>query len=327
MNIFDKKPYLIANLGFNFIDIAKKEDISVIDAAKLMIDEAKSCGIDSVMFQLDCLEDSQFDEFGVDEYIILFDYCNRVGIKFLAEPFDFDSADYFDEFVDVYKISSCDLTNTPFIKHVASKNKPILLFTGASTLKEIKVAVNAIEDVSTVDIAIFHSVLSYPVDYRDTNLLMIKDLANHFPDYEIGYADHSKVDENMLILTTAVNYGASIIEKYFTLDKTLTSGNHCHSMDPDDVIKFKNNLNTLSTINGFLNKQPLICESSARKEFRKSIVAKVDITKGDVISESDIEFKRPGTGIYPSQIDDIIGKTATRNVSKGTLIDFEMLMD
>ena len=308
--------------------VSQKEEISQMDAVKLMIDEAKSCGVDAVMFQLEYLgSNCQHDDFGVEEYRILADYCKGVGIDFMATPFDLDSADYLDDLIDVYKISSSDLTNIPFIKYVASKNKPILLFTGASTLKEIKDAVNAIEDVSTVDIAIIHSVLSYPTDYRDANLLMIKDLAQHFPDYEIGYADHCIADENMSVLTTAYNYGATILEKYFTLDKTLSGNDHCHSMDCDDVNKFRNNLNFSYTINGFINKQPLICEAFARKEFRKSIVAKKDIKKGDVISQDNIDFKRPGSGISPGQMDEIIGKTANRYLAEGTLIDFEMLDD
>lgn len=349
MNIFSKRPFLIAEIGVNFYDIAKKEGISDIDAAKLMIDEAKSCGVDAVKFQSykaetiasrnspaywDLTEEpttsqfelfKKFDKFGDDEYRQLADYCREVGIMFLSTPFDFDSVDYLDEFMDVYKISSSDLTNIPFIKYIAGKNKPILLSTGASTLKEIKDAVNAIEEVSTVDIAIMHCVLSYPTSFEDANLLMIKDLEQNFPDYEIGYSDHTKPDENMMVLTTAYNYGAVILEKHFTLDKTLTGNDHYHAMDPSDVVKFRKNVEFISKINGYRNKQPLICESSARKEARRSIVAKMDIKKGEMISESNITFKRPGTGISPARLDEVLGKIAAEDICEDTLIDFEML--
>ena len=226
--------------------------------------------------------------------------------------------------MDIYKISSSDLTNIPFIKYIAGKNKPILLSTGAATLNEIRAAVNAIEEVSTVDIAIMHCVLSYPTAYEDANLLMIKDLAENFPDYEIGYSDHTKPDKNMMVLTTAYNYGATILEKHFTLDKTLQGNDHYHAMDPDDVIKFRENVNFLSKINGMKNKQPLICESSSRKQARRSIVAARDIKKGDVITSEDLTFKRPGTGIYPSEIDEVIGKTAKVDISEDELLDFDM---
>lgn len=349
MKIFNKQPFLIADIGVNFYGIAEKQGMSDMDAAKLMIDEAKICGVDAVKFQSYKAEsivsrdssaygdlsdepvDSQFerfkkfDKFGVDEYRELAEYCRQVGIKFLSTPFDFESADYLDEFMDVYKISSSDLTNIPFIKYVAQKNKPILLSTGAATMREIKEAVKAIEDVSLVDIAIMHSVLSYPTSYEDANLLMIKDLANTFPDYEIGYSDHTKPDVNMVVLTTAYNYGATILEKHFTLDKSMTDCDHCHAMDPSDVYKFKKNVVFLSKINGRINKQPLICESSARKEARRSIVAKTDIKRGDVISKSNITFKRPGTGIPPREVDDVLGRTAARDIGEDTLIDYGML--
>ena len=349
MNIFNKKPFLIAEIGVNFYDIAKKEGISDMDAAKLMIDEAKKCGVDAVKFQSykaetiasrnspaywDLSEEpttsqfelfKKFDKFGVGEYKQLADYCKNVGIMFLSTPFDFASVDYLDEFMDIYKISSSDLTNIPFIKYIASKNKPILLSTGASTLSEIKQAVEAIEEVSDVDIAIMHCVLSYPTAYEDANLLMIKDLAEHFPDYEIGYSDHTKPDENMAVLTTAYNYGATILEKHFTLDKTLQGNDHYHGMDPNDVVKFWKSIDFLSRINGMKNKQPLICESSARKEARRSIVALRDIKKGEEISREDLTFKRPGTGIYPSEIENIVGKIAKENIPEDSLLDFDML--
>ena len=263
MNIFNRYPVLIAEIGVNFYDLAEQEGISNMEAAKYMIDEAKDCGITVVEFQSYKAEsivsltdegaaESQYeslkrtDEFGVDEYRELAEYCQYKGMKFLSTPLDFESVDYLDEFMDIYKISSFDITNIPFIKYIASKNKPILLSTGASTIREIKQAVSAIEEVSFVDIAIMHSVLSFPTSYEDANLLMIKDLAENFPDYEIGYSDHTKSDENMSLLTTAYNYGANILEKHFTIDKSLPGEDHEYSMDPDDVIKFQWNVHFLS---------------------------------------------------------------------------------
>lgn len=349
LNIFNKKPFLIAEIGVNFYDIAEKEGISDMDAAKLMIDEAKSCGVDAVKFQSykaeriaipispaywDLSEEptesqfelfKKFDKFGVEEYHELADYCRQVGIMFLSTPFDFESVDYLDEFMDVYKISSSDLTNIPFIQYVASKNKPILLSTGAATMKEIRDAVRAIEDVSTVDIAVMHCVLSYPTAYEDANLLMIKDLARNFPNYEIGYSDHTKPDEDMMVLTTAYNFGATILEKHFTLDKTLSGKDHNHAMEPSDVSKFRKNVEFLSKINGSSNKQPLICEASARREARRSIVAKRNIKKGETILSEDVAFKRPGTGISPAEIGSVVGKTAKEDIYENTLIDFQML--
>lgn len=338
MKIFYKTPFLIADIGVNYYDIAQKEEISDIDAAKLMILEAKKAGVDAVKFESYKTENiiseqsqdqfdlfKKYDKFGEDEFRQLADYCAELKIKFFSTPLDFESVDYLDEFMDIYSISSSDLTNIPFIQYVAKKNKPILLLTGAATLNEIKQAVRAIEEVSTVDIAIMHSVLAYPTEYRDANLAMIKDLAINFPDYEIGYSDHTRPDSNMFVLTTAYNYGADIIEKHFTLDKSLPGNDHEHSMDPEDVMIFKTNVGFLSQISGMKNKQPLICESSAKRESRRSIVSTKDIKKGDIITPDAITFKRPGTGISPALIDDVVGKTASVDIAADSLIDFDMI--
>lgn len=338
MNIFYKKPFLIADVGVNYYDIAQKENISEMDAAKLMILEAKKAGVDAVKFESYKTENiiskqsadqfdlfKKYDQFGREEFRELCEYCHELKIIFLSTPLDFESADYLDEFMDIYPISSSDLTNIPFIQYIAKKNKPMLLLTGAATLNEVKQAIVAIEEVSTVDIAIMHSVLAYPTEYNDANLAMIKDLAQSFPGYEIGYSDHTKPDSNMFVLTTAYNYGAGIIEKHFTLDKSLPGNDHNHSMDPEDVMIFKTNIAFLSQINGMKNKQPLICESSSKRESRRSIVSVCDIKKGEKITSDFITFKRPGTGIPPSQINDVVGKTALEDISKDTLIDFGMI--
>ena len=340
---------MIGEIGVNFYDIAKKENITPMDAAKLMIKEAKNAGIDAVKFQTykaekiasrnspaywDLDEEpttsqfelfKKFDSFGSEEYRELAEYCREVGIMFLSTPFDFEAIDFLDDLMDVYKISSSDLTNIPFIKAIALKNKPIILSTGASTLKEIKEAVNAIEEVSNVDIGLMHCVLSYPTKDEDANLLMIKDIKEQFEGYDIGYSDHTKPDDKMLILTTAYLYGANIIEKHFTLDKTLTGNDHYHAMDVEDVKTFNENIGLINKIKGKKVKQPLVCESSSRKEARRSIVASKDIKKGEKITKDNITFKRPGTGISPSKVDEIIGMNANEDIAEDTLLTYEML--
>ena len=349
MSIFNKRPFLIGEIGVNFYDIAKKENITPMDAAKLMIKEAKNAGIDAVKFQTykaekiasrnspaywDLDEEpttsqfelfKKFDSFGSEEYRELAEYCREVGIMFLSTPFDFEAIDFLDDLMDVYKISSSDLTNIPFIKAIALKNKPIILSTGASTLKEIKEAVNAIEEVSNVDIGLMHCVLSYPTKDEDANLLMIKDIKEQFEGYDIGYSDHTKPDDKMLILTTAYLYGANIIEKHFTLDKTLTGNDHYHAMDVEDVKTFNENIELINKIKGKKVKQPLVCEFSSRKEARRSIVASKDIKKGEKITKDNITFKRPGTGISPSKVDEIIGMNANEDIAEDTLLTYEML--
>lgn len=330
MNIFNKQPFLIAEISFNY-DVLVSDDFSFFDVIGLLVKQAKESGVNGINFHvgdseiLHCnfKESKLKDMLSIEEYKQLADCCHENSITVIVTPADFDVVDSLDDFVDAYKIPASDLTNIPFIEYVASKKKPVLLSTAAATINEIHQAVDSIEDQSNFKIGIMHSVLSYPTSLEDANLSMIKDLADNFKDYNIGYSDYTKSDNNMFVLTTAYNYGAIILEKFFTLDKSLKGQEY--SMDADDVRIFRLNVGILSKINGFKNKQPLICESSSRKNLRKSIVAKRDIKAGDVLSESDVEFKRPGTGISPAEIKNVLGKTANINIDKGSLIEFEMI--
>lgn len=349
MNIFQKKPFLIAEIGVNYYDIAQKEDISNMDAAKLMIKEAKFAGADAVKFQSykadtiasknspsywDTNEEpttsqyelfKKFDSFGKEEYIELAKYCNELGILFLSTPFDFDSIEYLDEIMDVYKISSSDLTNIPFIRAIAKKQKPVILSTGAATIEEVKLAIKTIENEGNKKIGLMHCVLSYPTEYEDSNLSMIKYLKDNFKDYDIGFSDHTRPDDKMLVLTAAYLYGANIIEKHYTLDKTLKGNDHYHAMDPNDIKKFKENIEFIKLINGRYDKVPLECEGESRKQARRSIVANQDILAGEVINESMLTFKRPGTGISPIELDKILGKKSKVDIKEDTLLKYSML--
>jgi N-acetylneuraminate synthase len=331
MRIFPEKPFLIAEIGVNYYDIANKKSISNMDAAKLMIKEANDAGADGVKFQSykadtiasknspaywDMNEEptssqyelfKKFDSFDKEDYEELSRYCKDIGITFLSTPFDFDSIGYLNDLMDFYKISSSDLTNTPFIKEIARKQKPIIISTGASTIEEIETAINTIENEGNNKIGLMHCVLSYPTNYEDANLLMIKNLKELFPKYDIGFSDHTKPDESMLVLTTACLYGADIIEKHFTLDKSLKGNDHYHAMDPSDIRKFKENISFIKSINGQYMKEPLKCEEDSRKQARRSIVASKNIAIDKIITEDMLTFKRPGTGISPNDINAILG--------------------
>lgn len=350
MSIFKNEPFLIAEIGVNYYDIAKKENISNMDAAKLMIRKAKESGCDGVKFQTykaetiasrnspaywDLNEEpttsqfelfKKFDSFGKEDYEELSEYCNNIGIMFLSTPFDFESVDYLDKFMDIYKISSSDLNNIPFIKKIASKKKPIILSTGASYLKEVDEAINAIKEIDeNIEIGLLHCVLSYPTAYEDANLLMIKNLKESYPEHEIGYSDHTKPDKEMLTLTTAYLYGAKILEKHFTLDKTLKGNDHYHAMNPDDVKVFRKNINLIKKLNGQYEKMPLKCEEESRLQARRSIVAKNKIKKDQVINEDDLTYKRPGSGISPNEINKVLGKKAAVDIEIDDIINYNMI--
>ncbi len=344
-----KGAYIIAEIGVNYYDIAQKENISIMDAAKLMIDGAVEAGCHAAKFQTykaekiasknspaywDLGEEptssqyelfSKFDSFGEKEYKQLADYCRNKNIEFLSTPFDFDAADYLYELMPIYKISSSDITNFPFLRHIAKKGKPLILSTGAATLGEIESAVNAVKDEGNENVSLMHCILSYPTNYKDANLQMINHLKAVFPNMLIGFSDHTRPDESMLVLTTAYLYGAKIIEKHFTLDKMLKGNDHYHAMDISDCKKFISNLEMIEVINGEYLKKPLTCEAQSRKQARRSIVAAYNIPAGTTISKEMITYKRPGTGLPPGLAEYVIGRSAKVNIEEDSLFTWEMI--
>jgi sialic acid synthase SpsE len=341
------KPFIIAEAGVNYYDIAKKENIGLIEAAKWMVNEAASAGADAIKFQTykaeklvskfspaywDTTKEStksqydlfkKYDKFGEDEYGELAKFAKEKNVIFMSTPFDENAVDFLDELMPVFKISSSDITNLPFIEYVAKKQKPIFLSTGASTIEEIKEAVHTIEKERNNQIVIMQCILNYPTKYEDANLGMIKHLKKIFPDYLVGYSDHTLPDSSMLVLTTAVLLGAMIIEKHFTLDKSLKGNDHYHSMDLEDLRRSVSNLELLQKIIGREEKEPLGTELSARKYARRSIIAKVDIPKDIVITKDMVVFKRPGTGIAPKFLEKVFGKKAKREIKEDEIIKWE----
>lgn len=343
--IKDGKFALIAEIGVNYYDIAVKENITPMDAAKLMIKEAKEAGIHAVKFQTykagtlaakaspsywDLTEEpttsqyelfQKFDSFGYEEYKELKEYSDSLGIEFLSTAFDYESADYLDELMDIYKISSSDLSNIPFIEHQAKKNKPILLSIGASELAEVELAVDTIRAHNNQPLVLLHCVLEYPTPLEHANLLKIETLKNQFPDLYIGYSDHTKPTESNDVIKTAYNLGAIVVEKHYTLDKTLKGNDHYHAMDPADARRILSDIDTLDMLRGNGEIKCLPTEATARKNARRSIVSLGDIKKGEIITKDKLTFKRPGTGISPDKIDEVIGKTALVDICDDTILD------
>ncbi|MBN2723915.1 MAG: N-acetylneuraminate synthase family protein [Deltaproteobacteria bacterium] len=345
----EANPFIIAEIGVNYYDIAEKYGISVIEAAKKMILSALESGAHAVKFQSykagkiasknspaywDQTEEptnsqyelfKKFDHFGEEEYRELARFTEKTGGIFCSTPFDFGSADYLEELMPFYKISSSDITNLPFIRHISEKGKPVLLSTGASTIGEIERAVAAVEETGNTRICIMHCVLSYPTMFEDANLNMIKHLRAVFPDYISGYSDHTRPDFSMMVLTTAWLYGAQVIEKHFTLDKTLKGNDHYHAMDPDDLKIFVNNCKMIKEINGQYRKEPLACETGSRKQARRSIVAVRNLNEGEILSKDMVTFKRPGAGISPGELEKVLGRKLKKNLPEDEFLTWEHL--
>lgn len=343
------KPYLIAEMGVNFYDTAKQMNITPLEAAKLYIDKAAETGIDCAKFQSykantivsknspaywDTTKEAtktqyelfqKFDSFGEKEYRELCEYTHSKGMDFTSTPFDYASADYLYDMVDFYKISSSDLSNIPFIKHIGKKGKPVYMSVGASYLSEVDEAVRALKEVGCKDIVIFHCVLSYPTDPKNANLRIIETLKKDFPDVRVGFSDHVAPDETMMTLATAYLLGAEVIEKHFTLDKTLPGNDHYHAGDPSDFKKAIENFKWIDDVLGSPEKTVLDCELVPRREARRSLVLTRDMKAGEVIKESDLMPKRPGTGISPKFADIVIGRSVKDDLKEDTILTWDMV--
>lgn len=327
-------PYLIAEIGVNHE--------GSMDLAKRLVDEAKEGGADAVKFQSyragtlaskdspaywDTSKEptrSQFelfskhDKFWKTEFEALKQYCDDVDIEFMSTPFDIESSIFLNDLMSVFKISSSDITNKPFITHLASFDKPIILSTGASRIDEVERAKSWIDETGN-KLSLLHCVLSYPTTDADANLQMITDLRKKFPDTIIGYSDHTLPGE-MLVLEVATLLGAIIIEKHFTHDKTLLGNDHYHAMDMNDIKVFKNNMLKRRPFLGTLAKEPLPCEAKAVRHARRSLVASRDIQKGEIIEARDLTWKRPASGICPSEIENVIGKAVVRDIKTDQIL-------
>ena len=340
--------YLIAEAGVNYYEIAEKNHISVLDAAKLMIRRAKEAGADAIKFQTykaETLtrEDSpgswdrndvavetmyelfkMYDHFGEEEYVQLSEYAREVGIDFMSTPFDYESIDYLDKYMDVYKISSSDISNFPLIERIAKKNKPIIMSVGASDENEINKAIEVIQKFNDKQLTLLHCVLEYSTPYEHANLRKIVSLKQKYPEMIIGYSDHTKPDKCMDVLKTAYVLGAQVIEKHYTLDKTIKLRNdHFHAMDPDDIEKAKAGIEFAKSILGSGELKCLESEKHTRSSVRRSAVSMRDIRAGEILSEEMIIFKRPGDGLSPEDVQKYIGKKVKRDIAEDTKIHIE----
>lgn len=340
---------LIAEIGVNYYDIAQKLNISLMEAAKYMVLAAKNAGIHAVKFQTykaetlaskyspsywDLSEEpttsqyelfKKFDTFGESEYQELSAFCQQIGIEFCSTPFDFTSADYLEPMMGVYKISSSDLTNIPFIAYMAKKRKPILLSIGASNREEIDAAVACIRTYNDKDLVLLHCVLEYPTPYDHANLAKIQTLHAAYPEAHIGYSDHTKPDIECDVIKTAYLLGATVVEKHFTVDKTLKGNDHYHAMDPHDAKRILAAIERIDRLKGNAELAALPSEAKARENARRSIVAAVEIPAGTRIEESMLTFKRPGQGISPSDLSRVIGKTTSRQIERDVVLTWEMI--
>lgn len=337
----DAPPYVIAEIGVNHEnDVARAcrmirqiaaagaqaAKFQTYDAAKLASRfspaywdrEKEPTGSQFELFR-------KYDRFGASEYRQLADACRSAGIAFLSTPFDVDAVELLSPLVPAFKVASADITNLPLLEAVAGQHKPVLLSTGASTIDEIKSAVAFVERHGAPTVALLHCVLSYPTATSDANLNAIGTLQKEFPGHPIGYSDHVPPDPDMLTLTLAYALGARIIEKHFTDDKSLPGNDHYHAMDQHDLRHAITQCERARELLGSGVKTVAPAEESARRFARRSLVAARDLPEGHALALDDLHIKRPGTGIPPTALHDVVGRRLTRQVLEDEILTYEHL--
>jgi N-acetylneuraminate synthase len=338
-SIGGKNPcFIIAEAGVNHngdIEIAKK-----------LVDAAKASGVDAIKFQTFKAENvvtktadsaiyanrnmgKNFKQLNLlkkvelkyEDFEKINEYCNKKNILFLSTPHSFDAIDFLEKIVPAYKFGSGDLTNIPSLVYAAKKNKPIILGTGMATLEEIKYAVNEIKKAGNKRIIVLHCTTNYPCPLNEVNMNAMVNLKKEL-DCLVGYSDHTM---GITIPIMARTLGAVIIEKHFTLDRSLTGPDHRASLEPEELKKMVEEIRNVEKALGSFEKKPTNSEREIKKYVRKSLVANVDIKKGEKITRNMIKIKRPGYGIEPVNLKKIVGKTAVKKIRADEVLTWKKI--
>jgi N-acetylneuraminate synthase len=313
-----------------------------LELALRLVDAAKASGADAVKFQTfraDLLAtrsahkapyqerttaevESQFEmlerlQLDAAAHRRLIDHCRQVGIQFLSSPFDVQSADLLATMdVPLYKVPSGEITNLPFLEHLARKGRPLILSTGMSTLGEVEEAVHVLQDAGATQLTLLHCVTEYPAPYAEVNLRAMRTLKLAF-GLPVGYSDHTLGIE---IAVAAVALGAEVIEKHFTLDRSLPGPDHSASLEPDELREMVAAIRHVEAALGTGIKNPAPCELPNLSVARKSVVAARSLPTGHLLVTGDLDIKRPGNGLAPKLLPTLIGRTLRTGVAKDEMI-------
>ena len=315
--------------------------------AKNLVDAAAEAGADAVKFQTFRAEElvsasapkaryqkettgtdeSQLEmikrlELSADAFQALSKHCESRKILFLSSPFDPQSVDLLENLnILAYKVPSGEINNWPFLEHIASKHKPVILSTGMCYLSEVDEAIRVLESAGCTELALLHCTSSYPASAASSNLRAMQTLATAFQK-PVGLSDHTLGPE---IPLAAVALGGCIIEKHLTLDKSLPGPDHQASMDPIELRSLIRAIRNVESAMGDGIKRPNASEEDVRNVARRSILTRQAIPQGARITRDMLVFKRPGTGIPPSKLSTVVGRRAAREIPADTLIQVEDL--
>jgi len=315
-----------------------------IELAKQLIDIAVEAKVDIVKFQTaipelvvsknatkaeyqkkETGEGSQLDmirkiHFELDVYIELQKYCEDKNIQFLSSPFDHISIDFLDKMgMEIFKVPSGEITNKPYLEHIGKLNKPVIISTGMCELYEIERAIDTLLSVGVKksDLTILHCNTEYPTPMVDVNLKAMNALGEKF-GVKVGYSDHTIGIE---VPIAAVALGATVVEKHFTIDKKMIGPDHKASLDPQELKDMVIGIRNIEKALGSSLKEPTTSELKNRDIARRSIHLANDIKKGEALKKTDIVMKRPGNGISPYDIDNIIGKLVKRDLLNDSILN------
>jgi len=329
----DYPVYVIAEIGINH-----QGDVEI---AKQLIKAAAAAGANAAKFQKRSIgriltqeglempyenrnsfgktygEHKRALELTESEYAELLAYARECNIDFTASGWDEESIDFLDTLgIAFFKMASADLTNIPLLTHTARKGKPMILSTGMADIGMVRTAVNAVQPLNS-QLAILQCTSTYPSSFEEINLEVLNTFRNEFPKSVIGYSGH---ELGIAITAAAVALGAKIIERHFTLDRTMKGGDHAASLEPGGFAKLVRDVRHIELALGSRNKRVQDSEGPVFRKLAKSVVSAVDLNPGMVISRDMLTTKGPGTGISPTRMNDLIGKHVLHNIAADVVL-------
>jgi N-acetylneuraminate synthase len=315
------------NLARELVCAAAEAGADAVKFQTFCAEQLASCRAPKAVYQLNVTDTNESQlamlkrlELSAAYHHELSSLCHDQGVTFLSSPFDERSADFLEELCLVaFKIPSGEITNLSFLQHVARKNRPMIVSTGMSALHEVQAALRAIAEVGDPRVILLHCVSNYPADPMDVNLLAMKTMSSAF-GVPVGYSDHTEGTE---IALAAVALGACVIEKHFTIDRSLPGPDHCASIEPQELSALVRGIRKVEASLGNGAKVPAASEATTAAVVRKSLVASRDIPAGATVTGEMITLKRPGTGLPPSMRDTFVGRITRREIPKDTLLTLE----
>lgn len=262
----------------------------------------------------------------IDFTTYLFETCKAFDIGFMSTPFDLEAAEMLNAIGSHgFKIASGDIVNIPLLKKIGSFGKPVFLSTGAANIEEIKFSIDVLHKSGCADICVMHCTLCYPTRMEDANLSALLELKKHFPSHVLGLSDHTI---GVLAPALSVMYGCKVVEKHFTVDKTLPdSADHWLSVDEAELSQLTKSMEAAQRAVGDSSKRMLECEIPTRLNARRSIVVKGFVKKGEKFTVDNITTKRPGTGISARLYEAVLGLTATNDLGDDHMLSHRDIAD